>query len=202
MFTVISGSATQRLPILAFTVPSVLFNTNGAIISKRWPKRQDFATKAQIPNHHGTRKPRHQQVSPTRRVAIEQTIKPIGSDELKAIAEKLFPFFDHPWRQTFFQFLEENSGSTIYRATTNDAIEILYRAEKDIGIWFLLKGVGTLEPAIGISWLMVRGVEVNGSIAMTHAVIESATTTVRCKGASRCEVEDVHLRSSQTEQQI
>ena len=42
-----------------YPVPSVLFNTNGAIISKRWPKRQDFATKAQIPNHHGTRKPRH-----------------------------------------------------------------------------------------------------------------------------------------------
>ena len=86
-------------------------------------------------------------ITDARRAAIEQTIKPIGSDELKAIGEKLFPFFDHPWRQTFFQFLEENSGSTIYRATTNDAIEILYCAEKDIGIWFLLKGgVGTLEP--------------------------------------------------------
>ncbi len=71
----------------------------------------------------------------------------MGSDELKAIGEKVFPFFDHPWRQTFFQFLEENSGSTIYRATTNDAIEILYCAEKDIGIWFLLQGgVGPLEP--------------------------------------------------------
>jgi hypothetical protein len=32
---------------------------NNAIISKRSPKRQDFATKAQIPNDHGTRKPRH-----------------------------------------------------------------------------------------------------------------------------------------------
>jgi hypothetical protein len=81
-------------------------------------------------------------ITDVRRAAIEQTIKPIGSDELKAIEEKLFPFFDHPWRQTFFQFLEENSGSTIYRATTNDAIEILYCAEKDIGIWFLLKGGG------------------------------------------------------------
>jgi hypothetical protein len=71
-------------------------------------------------------------ITDARRAAIEQTIKPIGSDELKAIGEKLFPFLDHPWRQTFFQFLEENSGSTIYRATTNDAIEILYCAEKDI----------------------------------------------------------------------
>lgn len=81
-------------------------------------------------------------ITDARRAAIEQTIKPIGSDELKAIGEKLFPFFDHPWRQTFFQFLEENSASTIYCATTNDAIEILYCAEKDIGIWFLLKGGG------------------------------------------------------------
>ena len=56
-------------------------------------------------------------ITDARRAAIEQTIKPIGSDELKAIGEKLFPFFDHPWRQTFFQFLEENSASTIYCAT-------------------------------------------------------------------------------------
>jgi hypothetical protein len=44
--------------------------------------------------------------------------------------------------------------------------------------------------AIGISWAMVRGVEVNGSIAMTHSVIVRARTTVRfVKGASRSEAE-------------
>jgi hypothetical protein len=61
-------------------------------------------------------------ITDVRRAAIEQTIKPIGSDELKAIGEKLFPLFDHPWRQTFFH--------------EYDAIEILYCAEKDIGYGF------------------------------------------------------------------
>lgn len=143
-------------------------------------------------------------ITDARRAAIEQTIKPIGSDELKAIGEKLFPFFDHPWRQTFFQFLEENSGSTIYRATTNDAIEILYCAEKDIGIWFLLKGGRNLgAPLSGSAGPMVRGVEVNGSIAMTHSVIVRARTTVRfVKAHHDVKRRTVHLRSSQTEQQI
>jgi hypothetical protein len=42
-----------------------------------------------------------------RRKAVEQTVEPIGIDELKSLGEKLFPFLDNPWRNTFFQFLEE-----------------------------------------------------------------------------------------------
>ena len=46
---------------------------------------------------------------------------------------------------------------------------------------------------------MVRGVEVNGSIAMTHAIIVSATTTVRfVKAHHDVKRRTVHLRSSQT----
>ena len=55
-------------------------------------------------------------ITDARRKAIEQTIEPIGIDELKSLGEKLFPFLDHPWRQTYFQFLEDNSGSTFYHA--------------------------------------------------------------------------------------
>ena len=80
------------------------------------------------------------------RETVEQTIQPIGIDELKSLGEKGFPFLDHPWRHMFFQFLEENSGSTIYHATTNDQIEVLYCPDKKAGMWFLPQGgVGLLQ---------------------------------------------------------
>ena len=81
-----------------------------------------------------------------RRETVEQTIQPIGIDELKSLGEKVFPFLDHPWRHMFFQFLEENSGSTVYHATTNDQIEVLYCPDKEAGMWFLPQGgVGLLQ---------------------------------------------------------
>jgi hypothetical protein len=46
----------------------------------------------------------------------------------------------------FFQFFEENSGSTVYHATTNDQIEVFYSPDKEAGIWFLPQGgVGLLQ---------------------------------------------------------
>jgi hypothetical protein len=68
-------------------------------------------------------------------------------EELKSLGEKIFPSLDHPWRETFFKFLEENAGSTFYHATVNDpAAEVLYCPAKEKGIWFLPRGgVGPLE---------------------------------------------------------
>ena len=51
-------------------------------------------------------------ITEDRRKAIEQTIQVIGIEELKSLGEKLFPFLDHPWRQTFFEFVEENTPAT------------------------------------------------------------------------------------------
>jgi hypothetical protein len=91
-------------------------------------------------------------ITEARRHAIEQTIKPIGMEELKSLGEKVFPFLDHPWRQTFFEFLEKNSGSTFYHATTNDQFAVIYCPDKDRGMWFLPQGgVGPLQArALGI----------------------------------------------------
>jgi hypothetical protein len=75
-----------------------------------------------------------------RRKAIEQTIEPISVEQLKAVGAKIFPTFDHPWRETFFRFLEENSGSTFYHATTHDQVQIIYCPDKEKGIWFLARG--------------------------------------------------------------
>ena len=75
-----------------------------------------------------------------RRKAIEQTIEPISVEQLKAVGAEIFPTFDHAWRETFFQFLEENSGSTFYHATTPDQVQIIYCPDKEKGIWFLARG--------------------------------------------------------------
>ena len=40
------------------------------------------------------------------------------------------------WRQPFFQFLEENSGSMFYHATTHDQVEIIYCPDKERGYGF------------------------------------------------------------------
>jgi hypothetical protein len=79
-------------------------------------------------------------ITDARRKAIEQTIEPISIEQLKSLGEKIFPFFDHPWRSTFFQFVEENSGSTFYHATTDDQVEIIYCLDKENGMWFLPRG--------------------------------------------------------------
>jgi len=80
-----------------------------------------------------------------RRKSIEATLEPIGTDALKALGEKLFPYFDHPWRALFLDFVTENAGSVFYRATTHDAVEIIYCDDKNKGIWYLQSsGVGPL----------------------------------------------------------
>jgi hypothetical protein len=81
-----------------------------------------------------------QSITDARRKAIEKTIQPIDIEQLKALGEKVFPTFDHPWRETFFQFLEENSGSTFYHATTHDQVEIIFCPDKEKGMWFLRRG--------------------------------------------------------------
>jgi hypothetical protein len=81
-----------------------------------------------------------QSITDARRKAIEKTIQPIDIEQLKALGEKVFPTFDHPWRETFFNFVEENSGSTFYHATTNDQVQIIYCSDKEKGMWFLAQG--------------------------------------------------------------
>jgi hypothetical protein len=91
-------------------------------------------------------------ITDARRKAIEQTIEPISIEQLKSLGEKIFPFFDHPWRHTFFQFVEENSSSRFYHATTDDQLEIIYCPDKEKGMWFLRRG--------GAGPLQAKGLEI------------------------------------------
>jgi len=102
-----------------------------------------FSSVTETQNQPNTMEPENldtESITDARRKAIQQTIEPIGIEELKSLGEKVFPFLDHPWRQTFFLFLEENSGSTFYHATTNDQVEIIYCPDKVKGMWFLPQG--------------------------------------------------------------
>jgi len=87
-------------------------------------------------------------ITDERRKAIEQTIESVGPDQLKKVGEELFPYFDDPWREKYFQFIHENSGSSFYHASTKDGIQFLYCHDKNRGIWFIPgTGLGPLQAA-------------------------------------------------------
>ena len=93
-----------------------------------------------------------EQITEDRRKAIEKNIEVISSEDLRSLGEKLFPFLDHPWRQTFFDFIEENAGETFYHGTTHDAVEIIYCPARERGLWFTReRGMGPLQ---------ARGIEI------------------------------------------
>lgn len=87
------------------------------------------------------------EITEARRIAIAESIHKLSLEELKAVGEKLFPFYDHPWREKFFAFVKENDSATFYHATTHDGVNVIYCPAKDQGIWFLPdSGMGPLQP--------------------------------------------------------
>ena len=62
------------------------------------------------------------EVDTARAESITASIQPITIEGLRSLGEGLFPYADHPWREKFFTFLDENSGATFYHASTNDRI--------------------------------------------------------------------------------
>lgn len=85
-------------------------------------------------------------ITEARRNAIKQTIHTVDLQTLKSLGETLFPTFDNPWREVYFDFLKENSSHTFYRATTTDRYEIIYCHAKENGMWFIPgSGMGPLQ---------------------------------------------------------
>ncbi len=81
-----------------------------------------------------------------RREAVEKSIRPISSSELKTLGEEIFPILDDSWREAFFNFLKENAGSTFYHAPTNDRIHVIYCRDKEKGMWFMPgRGKGPMQ---------------------------------------------------------
>jgi len=88
-----------------------------------------------------------EEITGARRKAIAETIKTIDVEELKSLGEELFPYFDHPWRAKFFDFVKENASSSFYHATTNDRLHFIYCHGPNKGMWYLPgSGMGPLQP--------------------------------------------------------
>jgi hypothetical protein len=101
------------------------------------------------------------EVTEGRRKAIAESIQPIGVEELKALGEGLFPYVDHPWRDKFFSFLDENAGATFHHATTDDQVHVIYCRAKERGMWFKPgSGMGPMQPkGLAILKGIVEGVK-------------------------------------------
>jgi hypothetical protein len=85
-------------------------------------------------------------ITDARRKAIEKSIRPIGVEELKGVENEIFPYHDDPWRERFSEFVQANSGSAFYHATTHDHLHIIYCHGKEKGIWYLPgSGLGPLQ---------------------------------------------------------
>jgi len=81
-----------------------------------------------------------------RRKAIAKSIRIISVEELKKLGEEIFDSPDRPWRQTFLQLIEENSGGTFHHADAGDGVVFLYSRDGDKGLWYLRgSGIGPLS---------------------------------------------------------
>ena len=88
-----------------------------------------------------------EEMTEARRKAIAASIRTISAEELKALADRLFPFVDDPWRAKFLAFLAENPGATCHHATTHDHVQTIYCHAEGKGIWFLPgSGMGPMQP--------------------------------------------------------
>jgi hypothetical protein len=85
-------------------------------------------------------------VTEARRDAIAESIHTVSVEELHALGDGLFPNVEHPWREKYLSFLEENAGATFHHASTSDRIHIIYCDAADKGMWFLPgSGMGPLQ---------------------------------------------------------
>lgn len=93
-----------------------------------------------------------EEITEARRKAIAASIRTISLEELKTLAERLFPFAGDPWREKFFEFLAENPGATFHHATTHDDIQVIYCNAKGKGIWF--------KPGVGMGPMQPKGLAI------------------------------------------
>lgn len=86
------------------------------------------------------------ELNEARSESIKATIHPVEVAELTTLGETLFPSIDHPWREKFLHFINENAGEKFYHGITHDRVHIIYCHAKDRGIWFIPgSGTGPLQ---------------------------------------------------------
>ena len=84
-------------------------------------------------------------ITDARRKAIAKSIRTISVAELKELGGQLFDSPDHPWREKFFQLIE-NPAATFYHADAGENVFLLYDTPDDKGLWCLPgSGMGPLS---------------------------------------------------------
>lgn len=84
-------------------------------------------------------------ITDARRKAVAKSIRTIDAAELKKLGEQIFDSPDHPWREKFFQLIE-NPGATFHHADAGENVIFLYDSAGDNGLWCLPgSGMGPLS---------------------------------------------------------
>lgn len=87
-------------------------------------------------------------VAEARREHAAASIKPISREELRTLGEQLFPSLDHPWREMYFQFLEEHPLERFFTGDTGDGFSFIFSPTVRKGLWFTpggTRGIGPIQ---------------------------------------------------------
>lgn len=83
-----------------------------------------------------------------RRAAAEKSLRPITTEELQALAAKLFPDESHPWGPLFSKFITEHPLEEAYQGEVEDGISFVFYPITRRGIWYQfadgVKGMGPM----------------------------------------------------------
>lgn len=96
------------------------------------------------------------ELNEARHQSVAETIHPISLEELKSLADALFPQVDHPWREKLLGFLAANAGATFHHAITHDRIHVIYCDAKNKGMWFM--------PGVAVGLLQEKGLKAMNEI--------------------------------------
>lgn len=78
---------------------------------------------------------------------VRRTIHPVCIDDLKRMADHLFPVATDPWCIRFNEFIGAHERAKFYLARTPERAEVIYCADTGDGVWFLPGlGMGILQP--------------------------------------------------------
>ena len=85
-------------------------------------------------------------INEERRKAVTKSIRVIDVEELRNLAEEIFPSPDDPWKQTLLQFIAEYPGAIFHHADAGEGVIFVYLRDRDKGLWWLRgSGMGTLS---------------------------------------------------------
>ena len=69
------------------------------------------------------------EVMESRRHAVEESLKTINLEELKALTDELFPCVDHPWLEKFSEVVSDPASGTFHHAMADDHVHVLYQGQ-------------------------------------------------------------------------